>query len=158
MPVPIRPIKNHEEPERQDSIDYSFLANMFQGNTVQSEKIKATASNNDASLLFDLWLKSSQQDSNDTISIEKCGLSKGDITRLKTRGLVAGGATEIKFTPKGKKIITTMTLGEPNNFELNSQYKPYQEILASISKKGKPGYRFPRFATNQWNNLDLGEK
>ena len=56
-------------------------------------------------------------------------------------------------------VITTMSLGEQSQFEKKRQNKSYTEILASMDKRGKKGYRSaskdPKFSTNNSNRLDL---
>jgi serine protease inhibitor len=78
-----------------------------------------------------------------------------DIIRLKSRGLITGGVNEVNFTKRGKIVITTMSLSEPNKFQTNATEKSYKEILASMDKKNKKGYRIPKFATNNSNNIRL---
>ena len=48
-----------------------------------------------------------------------------------------------------------MALGEVNRFEKSRQDKPYNEILAGLSKKNKPGYRVPKYASSCSNNIRL---
>ena len=61
----------------------------------------------------------------------------------------------LEITKRGKTIITTMALGEPNKFETSKQQKSYTEILASMDKRGKKGYRTPKYAAS--NSLNLRE-
>jgi len=70
-------------------------------------------------------------------------------------GLLTGGADTVKVTSRAKRVITVMALGEVNHFETTRQDKPYNEILAGLSKKNKPGYRIPKYAASSSNNLRL---
>jgi len=140
MPVPIRPIPDSQ---RDDSskIDFSFLTNLAPGDSLPKKKT-VQASNNDASLLFKIWASSEKDPSNHTVKISKdMEITSRELMRLKTMGFLTGGAEEVTFTRKGKIIITTMALGETNKFEKSRQEKSYTEILASMSKRGKTGYR-----------------
>ena len=60
---------------------------------------------------------------------------------MKTVGLIAGSGEEMKFTERGKRIIMTMALAEDSKFEKVKKDKSYHEILASMNKRGKAGYR-----------------
>lgn len=153
MPMPIQPIGNKgDESPKQLQMDYSFLFPANQpvhlDEVPQSNPKIVTASNKDADLLLELWLTSEKKE-NGAISIPKDSkFSSGDILRLKTHGLVTGGAEEVQFTNRGRIVITTMVLSENNRFLKNQKSKKYTEILASMSKKGKKGYRMPSFAAN----------
>ena len=70
-------------------------------------------------------------------------------------GFISSVNDEIKITKKGKVIITTMALGEENAFNKKKTPKKYTEILASMNKRNKPGYRIPKFASDNNNRLDL---
>ena len=70
-------------------------------------------------------------------------------------GFLTGGVDEVKLTRSGKIVITTMALGEVNSFAKAKQQKSYTEILASMDKRGKKGYRIPKYAANTSNNLKL---
>jgi hypothetical protein len=145
MPTPIRAIKDDNP-----VIDYSFLFN----HQPQSKNSKTVyASNKDAELLFNIWTKGERQDE-DTYKISS-EFNNQDIIRLKTNGFVTGGQDVIKLTRKGKIVITTMALAEPNKFETARQRKNYSEILASMDKRNKPGYRIPKYAANNSNLLNL---
>ena len=152
MPVPIKPIPDQP---RNDKIqpDYSFLMNLVPGSTLPKKKM-VQASNRDASLLFKIWA-SGEKSAEDTIKISDLEISSRELMRLKTMGFLTGGTDEVTFTRKGKVIITTMALGETNNFEKKRQQKSYTEILASMSKKGKKGFRTAQYAPNSSNCLDL---
>lgn len=68
--------------------------------------------------------------------------------RLKAHGFLTGSSDEVKFTTKAKTVITTMALGETNALTKMVKKKSYTEIIASMSLKGKKGYRIPKFAAN----------
>lgn len=151
MPVPIKLIRD-EKIENNNSIDYSFLVS-------QPTPKKVFASNKDASLLFELWSKGEKIDS-ETYKIGSSVESK-DFMRLKSLGFVTGNLSGLQFTNKGKMVITTMSLGESNQFADKRSNKSYTEILASMDKRGKKGFRTasvdPKFSTNNSNSLDLSK-
>lgn len=153
MPVPIKPIEDRERRDYKQTIDYSFLATL----TPQPAKTSKTvvASNKDASLLYELWSMAEKGNKEGTYKIDSSINSK-DIMRLKTRGFLTGNSEEVKFTKKGRMIVTTMALSEPNNFAKEKKQKKYTEILAYNDKRGKKGYRLPKYATDNSNNLRLG--
>jgi len=154
MPIPIRPIPDQTRDDKNSSgVDYSFLSNYFTSKP-QNKKI-VTASNKDASMLFEIWRKGEKSEGN-SIKVADCKIDNQEILRLKTMGLITGGADTIRITERGKRVITVMALGEVNRFEKSKQDKPYNEILAGLSKKDKPGYRIPKFAASSSNNLRLG--
>ena len=150
---------NDSSPDKPDDkyvMDYSFLSNLTP-NTIQAGNKTVTASDKDATLLMDLWLNGDKKATdvyqiNDTVKI-----SSRDVIRLKTRGFLTGGTTDLHITNRGRAVITTMTLGESNNFLKNKKEKSYTEILANVSKKGKSGYRMPTFASTS-HLLRLGTK
>lgn len=147
MPIPIKPIK--DESENGDFLDYSFLSNQISN---QSNKLKTVASSKDAEILMKIWLEA--ENSNDGFKLtENLGLDTKDVSRLKSFGLLSGSSSEVKFTERAKKIITVMALGEGNKLEKGRIDKSYIEILASMDKKGKKGYRIPKFASSSSNNL-----
>jgi len=135
MPVPIKLLvdnKNDKTKGFLETIDLSILNNY--GSPLYPEKKKSTlvsASNDDASVLYDLW--KSKEDN--FASTE--GFDKIDITRLKSKGFIQGGADKVEFTKKGRIVITTIVLSEPNQFSSKKQEKPYNEILANMKKKKK---------------------
>lgn len=149
MPVPIRSIP--DMPTNNLTIDYSFLL------SIPEPKKKVLASNKDAELLFKIWSNGEKENNSEIIKLnESLGVNRRDIVRLKTMGLIStSGDDKIEFTKKGKVVISTMALGEESAFEKNRTQKNYTEILASMDKRGKQGYRIPRFATNNNNNLRL---
>jgi hypothetical protein len=151
MPVPIRPIQNSiPGGENNNFLDYSFLAQQVTHN----EKKKVTASNSDAEALMKIWLEADTKGGKYSISSD-FGLSRREITRLKSYGLVAGSDDDLVITDRGRKVITVMALGEGNKFEKGKSEKNYLEILASMDKRGKDGYRIPKFCSNTSNNLDV---
>ena len=153
MPVPIKPIPDRVRDDRMVS-DFSMLLNVSPN--IPAKKKTVQASNNDASLLFEIWAKGEKAEDEDTIKIDpSMNISSRDIMRLKTMGFLTGGVDEVKFTRRGKIVITTMALGETNKFEKSKEQKKYTEILASMDKRGKKGYRDPRFAANTSNQLRL---
>lgn len=151
MPVPIMKVPDNKQ-DNSNSIDYSFLLS-----SPIPERKTVVASNKDASLLFELWSNGEKID--DSIKINSKDITSNDILRLKTLGFLIGDANSVKFTKKGKMVITTMSLGEQSQFDKKRQNKSYTEILASMDKRGKKGYRVaskdPKFATNNSNRLDL---
>jgi len=120
----------------------------------QRTKKTVTASNRDAKLLMDIWLKANKV-TEDTYKLGQIETTSRDIMRLKTLGFITGGTDEVKFTEKGKTVIKTMALGEPNQFDKNKRDKSYTEILAGMKPDGKKGFRDPRFASNNNVILDL---
>jgi hypothetical protein len=149
MPIPIRPFQSPQE-NNDRYVDYSFLAQQF----VKTEKRQVTASNKDAETLMKIWLEAESKGEKFIISSE-LGLSSHDITRLKTYGLIAGANEDLVITDRGRKVITVMALGEGNKFEKGKTDKNYLEILASMDKRGKSGYRIPKFCSNNSNSLNM---
>ena len=146
MPVPIQRIHEVVDKTAGDGnfyIDYSILINNF---PKESKKI-VTASDEDAELLIKLWATSDKVSDN-VYKIKNSKVTNDDILRLKSHGFLTGGTEEIKFTGKAKAVITTMALGESNALQKNVKKKHYTEIIASMSLKGKSGYRVPKIASN----------
>ena len=143
--MPIRPISKEEN----NNINYDFLNKLDMGQCLNPDgalnKKYVTASNKDATLLYELWQKGTSADNNRRVfdlekSKQSAKLSAMDITKLKTLGFISGNGDKVAFTEKGKKVLITMTLSEPNKFALRAQAKPYNEILASLnSRKKKTG-------------------
>lgn len=165
MPVPIRCLPDYFKGQGEDSrppIDYSFLFDNIQN---PSSKRTVVASNQDATTIYEIWLngdKTGEYKYKITNVIDNRTVSSKDIVRLKTRGFITGSSDEIEFTSKGKSIITTMSLGEHNKFLKDKKSKSYSEILASMNKRGKKGYRMastgegsPKFLADNSNSLDL---
>jgi len=165
MPVPIRCLPyyfTNQGGEKKPSIDYSFLFDQMQ---IPSSKRSVVASNHDASILYEIWLNG------DKIGEHKYRISgvvasktvtSRDVMSLKARGFVTGGLEEIELTQKGRSIITTMSLGESNAFLKGKKEKNYSEILASMNKRGKKGYRIastgqgsPKYRADNSNSIDL---
>jgi len=149
MPVPIRPKTQLQESAQY--LDYSFLANHM---PIESKKKVVTASDQDANALMKIWMNAEKSNNKYQIT-SKLELSAREIMRLKANGFVVGNPNEVEFTDRGKKIITVMALGENNNFQNGKVDKSYKEILASMDKRGKDGYRIPKFASTNSNNIRL---
>jgi len=153
MPIPIMSIPDNDREDKPNTtMDYSFL---FEHPITAKKKV--IASNRDAELLFDLWSKGIKGDYQDSIKVDLSVISSSDIMRLKTKGFVTGGSDEIKFTSRGKVVISTMALGENSKFDDKKEEKSYTEILAHNSKRGKAGFRTPKFASNTSNNLNISK-
>jgi len=152
MPIPFSRVQDLDKSFFKD-MDFSILA-PYVDKPVEGFKKLAAASNDDANLLFQVWSSSQKNEDGDSFKISS-DVSSKDILKLKTRGLISGGTDVIKFTKKGKMVITVMALSEPSKFEKLITGKKYNEILASMDKRGKPGYRAPKFASNNNNCLNL---
>jgi hypothetical protein len=144
MPIPIKP-----NSENNLQIDYSIL---FSKNLppIQNEANKkiVLASDKDADLLMEVWINGEKKNQ-ETFALKRGSkITSGDILRLKSHGLMDGTAEEFKLTNKGKIVITTLVLGENNSFLKDKKSKKYTEILASMNKRGKAGYRIPTIAAN----------
>jgi len=155
MPVPIR--LNHS-PEKSEvsnlAIDYSFLLQQQPYPSQTSRQV--TASNADAALLFELWTQARKLSDRENSFRVDASVDPQAILRLKSRGFITGGVNEIKFTERGRKIVVTMALGETSRFAKDADKdKSYTEILASMDKRGKKGYRIPKYAANTSNCLRL---
>lgn len=148
MPVPIRSIQD-KSVEKGSGMDYSFLFNALE--KTNTKKV-VMASNKDADLLYQIWLKSEKKEGN---YFKANDVARNDILRLKANGFLDEENESIKFTKKGQMVITTMALAEPNSFAKDRQRKDYNEILANMDKRGKPGYRIPKYASNNSNSLNL---
>jgi hypothetical protein len=149
MPIPIRPFENNTL-DNNRFVDYSFLAKQI----VSNDKKKVTASNKDAELLMKIWLEAENKGEKFAIS-SNLNLSSRDIMRLKTYGLIAGNSNDLEITERGRKVITVMALGEGNKFEKGKKEKNYLEIMASMDKRGKDGYRIPKFCSSNSNSLNV---
>lgn len=153
MPIPIKYIHD-QDVVKSTHIDYSFLFNE------PPKKLKVTASDKDAKLLFELWSNGSKHHKADTVKIDPSfNIASRDLMRLKALGFISGNNDEVEFTRKGKMVITTMSLSEQSAFEKIKKEKSYTEILAGMNKKGKKGFRMaasdPKFDINTGNNLNL---
>lgn len=158
MPIPIKPSNSSES---NMFVDYSFLGNMGLESSftpTPAPKNVVTASNKDATALYKLWESGVNMNTGE-FDIEQtqaaANLSSREITRLKTMGLITAFSNKAKITERGRKVLVTMTLSEPNNFQLKAQKKPYNEILAGMDRKKKGGLRTAKFATNNNNCLNL---
>ena len=109
--------------------------------------------------MFELWSKCERGNGPDELKLGSTPVNPRDILRLKSLGFIQGQGDQVQFTKKGKIVITTMSLGEESQFDKKRQDKSYTEILASMSKKNKKGFRIagsdPKFATNNNNRLNL---
>ena len=152
MPLPIGKIKDENNETGYSGIDYSFLKNI---GPVKKNGLEVLASNNDADLLVEIWNGSEKVGDEIYKLKENSKISKDDIQRLKQRGLISEDNQKLSFTNRAKTIITTMALGENNKFLKDQKCKKYTEILASMSIKGKTGYRTPTYAANNNNNIRL---
>ena len=160
MPIPIKPSGGDDS---KSYVDYSFLSNFSlptpdQTATTSSRKM-VTASDNDASNLYKLWQRGTCGEEKESFdlqrSLDSAQLTAREITRLKTMGFVKGNAEKLEVTARGKRLICTISLSEPNKFELKSQRKPYSEILASMDRSKKGGLRTAQYNDSTSNNLDL---
>lgn len=154
MPVPIRLNNGQSEPssnEKNIMMDFSILMSDVPEETRMK---KVAASDKDAKLLFEIWSEW-EKENGDTFKVASSNVNSRDIMRLKTLGFIHGDLDKITFTSKGKTVVCTMALGEPNKFEQIRQEKSYSEILASMDKKNKPGYRTPKYASSTETPVDV---
>jgi hypothetical protein len=155
MPVPIKPISDEGYSGNISNMDYSFL---ITDNITPPQK-KIVASDKDADLLFKIWEIGKSQGDNTICLGADSDISQTDLLRLKSKGFLVGDSEKIKLTKRGRVVITTMALGEPNKFEVARRPKKYTEILASMDKRGKRGYRMasenPEMLINSSNSLNL---
>tara|TARA_R110000824_G_scaffold148242_3_gene317837 strand:+ start:17218 stop:17694 length:477 start_codon:yes stop_codon:yes gene_type:complete len=151
MPVPLSLVNDSsyysDNSGKESFIDISFLTKKLPIKTQEDTRRTVTAADKNASLLMELWANS-EKNSDETFGVGKNPLTARDMSRLKTYGLIEGDNAQFSITNKGKAVITVMALGETNTFEKKRINKSYTEILAGANKKGKPGYRIPKFATN----------
>lgn len=156
MPIPIALVGRQPEDKnkKEESIDISFLAQNIPAKEASSFSVYL--SDKDADDVMKIWLHA-KKTSKDTFCIKDSGIENKDLIRLKSRGLITGGVSEIKFTSKGKTVVKTMTLGESNKFLENKKEKSYTEILASLNKRGKKGFRTAHVYSPYSNILCLSE-
>jgi len=151
MPIPIKPI-SEQNGEKYGGIgfqmDYSILLNKIPEIKSISDKKIVTASDNDAKILMDIWTNAEKKNESYKIS-SKMNVSYRDVMRLRTNGLLTGTNEEVQLTDRAKSVIRTMVLGENNNFLKNKKQKSYTEIMASMDKRGKKGYRIARDKNNE---------
>ena len=153
MPLPIQ--KMHDSNDRINETDKSAGNNsnfyldysLLMKGIPKTDKRMVTASDADADLLIRFW-SSADKVGEDVYKVKNSKTSNDDILRLKAHGFLTGGSEEVKFTGKAKAVITTMVLGESNALQKQQKKKNYTEIMASMSIKGKSGYRVPKFAAN----------
>lgn len=148
MPIPIMLNKNPDGNSVQP-IDYSFLMQ-----SLNTPNRSVTAGNAEASMIYKMWEVGGNKNRNSIKITSDMGISDVDIQKLKDRGFIAGSKDDMKLTSRGRSVIVTMILAEPNRFSEASKKKSYTEILASTNAKGK--IRMPKFASNQDNNIRLG--
>lgn len=140
MPFPIQPVNAKQSQENNTNVDYSFLKQYIPDENFQKTSGFQIVSNKDADNLMKIWLSGDKKE-NYEFNLPDNLIHSSDLSRLKINGLVQSSGNKCKITEKGKKVITTMTLAEQNQFLRTKKDKKYTEILASISKKGKKGYR-----------------
>lgn len=147
MPVPIQFIGrgNYNDDEKNSYLDLSFLNNVLP--TKESSFESHGLVDKDAEDLMKIWLNAKKTKDGGFELESKTDIENKDVIRLKARGLLTGNTKKVKFTNRAKKIICTMTLGESNNFLKKRKEKSYSEILASMDKRNKPGYRTPRYSS-----------
>ena len=150
MPVPINPAGRFvDQNERRESgLDVSFLASILPEIEKESSKQIITASDKDAGVLMKIWLNANKIEKDTYQITPEMDISSSDVMRLKTRGLLTGKTDEVKLTPRAKTIVSTMALSESNKFLGEKKQKNYSEILANNDKRGKKGYRVPKFAAD----------
>lgn len=152
MPIPIIPLSHRENknPSEQQFSSFfnsslDFLSNNHENNT-NSRKIEA--SNKDADSLLKIWINGTKLQ-NGTFDVKNVKeITSSEIENLKRNGFITMANEKVSFTSRGKLIITTMCLGENNNFLKNKKNVSYKEILASMDKSNKKGYRIPKFASS----------
>ena len=154
MPLPIGKISDQgiESEAGYSGIDYSFLQSI----PAKKTGLQVLASDKDADLLVEIWSEAEKIDDDNYKIKPSSKLSSETIQRLKYKGLISGDNQKLSFTDRAKTIITTMALGENNKFLKEQKSKKYTEILASMSIKGKKGYRTPTYAANSNNILRIG--
>ena len=145
MPVPIIPqnvdylLRKDKDKQMTDvdygKIDITELSTLIQKRSLTQEMIKV--SDFEAGLLFRLWKDSRCEPSDEILDVPE-GFSNNDILRLKASGLISGDTKKVKFTARGKEVITTMVLSENNVLDKKSSAKPYGQRLAETKPKGGP--------------------
>ena len=149
MPVPIRMIEDKAKGAEDGLImDYSILQQSYNSFSVGGDK------NANAKVLYELWSSAERSEKTPNMLKKSEAFNKGEISMLRAAGLIEDRGDKIRITDKGQEIITVMCLSEASSFEDKRQRKSYTEILASMPKRGKPGYRIPKMACTQ-NNLNL---
>ncbi|MCX6822094.1 MAG: hypothetical protein NTW30_04940 [Candidatus Aenigmarchaeota archaeon] len=143
MPVPIMPQNVEALMEREragqkvpldyNMMDLSGLSDMLQKQSRSNDMLKV--GDNEAKLLFNLW-KENDCTSSDNLNVPKC-VSNTDIIRLIASGLISGGIDKVRFTPRGREVITTMVLSEENALSKTSSDKTYEQRTAEVKPKRK---------------------
>lgn len=154
MPIPIKPIRDNGDTYNGLSfqVDFSMLVNRIPEIKAISDKRIVTASDGDAKILMEIWTNAEKE--NDFYKISKdIKVSYKDIMRLKTNGLLTGTNEKVQLTDRARSVIRMMVLGESNKFLKGKKDKSYTEIMASMDKRGKKGYRIvgsgtPKFASD----------
>lgn len=161
MPIPIR-LNGPNGPNggRENENGYNLdLASLLGSGISETPKPSKTveASNKDASALMDLWENGEKIGEFSYKVNGNVHLSQSDLARLKANGFLVMEQGKLIFTRKARQIITTMTLAESNAFLKNKKNVSYKEILASMDKRNKKGYRIPnpRFSSSSFNNIRL---
>lgn len=155
MPLPISRINdsNNDKPESNQFLDISFLANEMVNNVKQAGRGFVTLSDGDATNIMNIWLHAEKVDK-DTYNIgSNLGIDNSSLIRLKARGLLKGDTKRVSFTNRAKEVVKTMTLGESNAFLKDKKQKSYTEILASMDKRGKKGYRMAERPYDEYSHL-----
>jgi hypothetical protein len=138
MPIPIQPV-NSKDSVPQENVDYSFLKQYIPDVNLTTAGFNIV-SNKDAENLMKIWLQGDKKE-NFEFDLQNNIIASTDLSRLKINGLVQSSGSKCKITDKGRKVITTMTLSESNQFLRVKKEKKYTEIMASMNKRGKKGYR-----------------
>jgi len=147
-------MSSYQEPAEMGFMqDFSFLATSLP--SLKKESKFSFANDKDAETIMNIWMKADRKAENKFSVTDKTGVNSRDIYRLKTNGFISGGPSEVSFTDRGKTVIAVMALGETSEFSKKKVQKTYTEILASMDKRGKAGYRIPKYATNVSNSLRL---
>ena len=154
MPIPIGLVNGKpEKPENNGLLDVSFLANYMP--TVEASSPMVTLADKDANDIMNIWLHAKKINKDTFVISNDMGLTNKDLIRLKSRGLISGGTEKIKFTSRAKTVVSTMTLGENNKFLEQQKTKSYSEILASMDKRGKAGFRIANVFDENSHLLNL---
>jgi len=149
MPVPIRLVDDRDRGDTSPNQGYFEMNLDMLSSTIGSIPTKTAekfvyASDEDASLLFDLWQKSAIVRDSEGVGDKRyavpAGFSNDDILRLKASNFIAGDDT-IRFLPRAVSVIKTMVLSEDNDFGKRSERKPYSVILAEIKGAASGGPR-----------------
>jgi len=156
MPVPINPNgpkKGMEKLANYTSLlDVSFLAQSLAG--IDKNAYVLRGDNKNATLVMQLWTQAKKKDDGRFKLITSSKFSSYEISQLRSLGMIVGNSESFEFTEKGRKVIKVMALGEENKLRKEKAKKSYTEILASMDKRGKKGYRI---AFSFPNNIRLAE-